>query len=329
MMRLTKVELRRLFSRRLTTIALLGALVLTALMLFASYQQAKPLSGPELTSQRAQFDQMHKEWEVNGAQQVQDCLNAQTDAQKSDPKANLGCNQLEPKVENWGKPAAKFAEMMPRTLLAGSYLLAFVGFVVGASFVGAEFGNGSMANWLTFEPRRMRVYASKLAAAGLGLIPATVALLGLLTVGVWLIVRNFNPAAGTTAKVWGDLGEMGARSLGLALAATVAGAAIGVLLRRTVAVLGIVAGYLVLVEGVFGQALQGVRPWLLQLNVNGWLQHGTTYFIDSCKTDARGSYSCQGVEKVLTFGHSSAYLGLLVVFVVGLGALVFRRRDVS
>ena len=329
MMRLTKVELRRLFSRRLTTIALLGALVLTGLMLFDSYQQAKPLSGPELTYQRAQFDQAQKEWEANGAQQVQGCLNAQTDAQKSDPKANLGCNQMEPKWENWGKPAAKFAEMMPRTLLAGSYLLAFVAFVVGASFVGAEFGSGSMANWLTFEPRRMRVYASKLAAAGLGLIPATVALLGLLTVGVWLIVQNFNPAAGTTAKVWGDLAEMGARSLGLTLAATVAGAALGVLLRRTVAVLGIVAGYLVLVEGVFGQGLQGVRPWLLQLNVNGWLKHGTKYLIDSCKTDARGNYSCQGVEKVLTFGHSSAYLGLLVVFVVGLAALVFRRRDVS
>ena len=329
MMRLTKVELRRLFSRRLTTIALLGALIIAGLMLFDSFQQAKPLSGPELTSQRAQFDQARTDWAVNGAQNLVECMKGQTEAQKTDPKADFGCNQMEPKWENWGKPAAKFAEMMPRTLLAGSYLLAFVGFVVGASFVGAEFSSGSMANWLTFEPRRMRVYASKLAAAGLGLIPATVALLGLLTVGVWLIVRNFNPAAGTTAKVWGDLGEMGARSLGLALAATVAGAALGVLLRRTVAVLGIVAGYLVLVEGVFGQALQGVRPWLLQLNVTAWLQHGTTYFINSCTTDARGGYSCQGIEKALTFGHSSAYLGLLVVFVVGLAALVFRRRDIS
>ena len=34
MMRLTRVELRRLFSRRLTAIALLGALAVTGLMLF-------------------------------------------------------------------------------------------------------------------------------------------------------------------------------------------------------------------------------------------------------------------------------------------------------
>jgi ABC-2 type transport system permease protein len=316
MMRLTKVELRRLFSRRLTAIALLGALVLTGLMLFDSFQQAKPLSGPELTQQRAQFDQAHKDWVATGAQQVQDCLTQQAETQKTDPKASFGCDQMEPKWGvNWGKPQPKFAEMMPNTLLAGSYLLAFVGFLVGASFVGAEFGSGSMANWLTFEPRRMRVYASKLAAAGLGLVPATVALLGLLTAGVWLIVHHFVPTGGTTAKVWGDLAAMGARSL--------------VLARRTVAVLGIAVGYLVVVEGVFGQALHGARPWLLQLNVTGWLQHGATYLVDVCKTDAQGNYGCQGVEKALTFGHSSAYLGVLVLLAIGLAALIFRRRDVS
>lgn len=329
MMRLTRVELRRLFSRRLTSIALLGALAVTGLMLFGIFQEAKPLSGPELTQQRAQFDQARKEFDANGVQQVQDCLTQQAETQKTDPKADFGCSQLEPKLENYSKPQAKFAQMMPSTLLAGSYLLTFVGFVIGASFVAAEFSSGSMANWLTFEPRRTRVYVSKLAAAGLGLIPATVVLLGLLTAGVWLIVRHFSPTVGTTAKTWGDLGEMGARSLALALAATVTGAAIGVLLRRTVAVLGIAVGYLVLVEGVFAQTLQGAGPWLLQLNVNAWLQHGASYFIQSCKTDAQGGYSCQGVEKVLAFGHSAAYLGILVLFAVSLAALVFRRRDVS
>ncbi|MEO6143358.1 MAG: ABC transporter permease [Dermatophilaceae bacterium] len=329
MMRLTTVELRRLFSRRITTVALLGALVVTGLMMFGTFQEAKPLSGAELASQQVQLEQAQKDWAANGEQQVKDCLAQQAEAQKTDPKALFGCDHMEPTAANWGKPQAKFAELMPSALLAASYLLTFVGFVIGASFVAAEFSSGSMANWLTFEPRRMRVYASKLAAAGLGLIPATVALLGLLTAGVWLIIRHFSPTVGTSAKVWGDLGEMGARSLALALAATVTGAAIGVLLRRTVAVLGIAVGYLVLVEGVFAQALQGARPWLLQLNVNGWLQHGASYFVESCKTDAQGGYNCQGIEKVLSFAHSSAYLGLLVVVAVGLAALVFRRRDVS
>jgi ABC-2 type transport system permease protein len=329
MIRLTKVELRRLFSRRLTTIALLGALAVTGLMLFGAFTEAKPLSGPELTSQRAQFDQAQKDWAANGAQQVADCKTQQAEAQKTDPNAVFGCDQMEPNLANWGKPVAKFTQMMPNVLLAGSYLLAFVSFLVGAGFVAAEFSSGSMANWLTFEPRRMRVYVSKLGAAGLGLIPVTVALLGLLTAGTWLIVSNLASTAGTTTKVWGDLALTGGRGVALAVAAAVAGAAMGVLLRHTAAVLGIAVGYLVLVEGVFGQALQGARPWLLQLNFNAWLQHGATYFIQTCKTDAQGNYNCQGVEKVLSFGHGSAYLGVLVVVVVGLAALVFRRRDVS
>src|SRR5665811_613534 len=304
MMRLTLVELRRLFSRRLTTVAMLGALVVTGVMMFATFQDVKPLSGAELASQQVQLEQAQKDWAANG-------------------------DQLEQDLANWGKPQAQFAEFMPNILLGASFLLTFVGFVVGASLVAAEFSSGSMANWLTFEPRRMRVYASKLAAAGLGLVPATTALLGLLTAGVWLIVRHFSPTVVTTAKVWGDLGEMGVRTLAMALAATVTGAAIGVLVRRTVAVLGIAVGYLVLVEGVFGQALQGARPWLLQLNVTAWLQHGATYYAQTCTTDAKGQYSCQGVEKILTFGHSSAYLGLPVVLAIGLAAWVFRQRDVS
>ena len=330
MMRLTKVELRRLFSRRLTSIALLGALAMTGLMLFGSFQEAKPQSGPELTSQRAMFDQASKDWEQNGAQMMRDCLAQPSPDPQADPKALAqACSQMEPKWENWGKQPAKFQQMMPNVLLGGAHLLAFVGFVVGAGFVAAEFSSGSMANWLTFEPRRTRVFASKLAAAGLGLVPVTVAILGLLTAGLWLIVGNFSSTAGTTTRVWGDLGWMGARAVALALAATLAGAAIGVLLRRTAAVLGIAFGYLVLVEGVLRQPLQGAQTWLLQLNVNGWLEHGTRYYIDKCTTDGQGNYSCQGVEKLLSFGHSAAYLGVLIVFIVGLAALVFRRRDVS
>jgi len=92
-----------------------------------------------MASQQAQFDQAHKDWVVNGDQQLADCLTQQAEMQKTDPKANFGCNQMEPKRENWGKPQAKFAEMMPRNLLAGAFLLTFVGFVVGVSLVAAEF----------------------------------------------------------------------------------------------------------------------------------------------------------------------------------------------
>lgn len=329
MMRLTKVELRRLFSRRLTIIAMLGALVVTGFLLFGSYQEAVPLSGAEMTSQRASFDAASKDWAANGQQQVEDCLASLPEAQKKDPKFAAPCSQMEPTWASWGKPEAKFHELMPRVLGGGALLLAFVGFLISAGFVSAEFSSGSMANWLTFEPRRLRVYASKLGAPALGLIPMTVALLGVLTAGTWLIVNHVASTTGTTAKVWVDLAQTGGRAVALVAAATLAGSAMGMLFRHTAAVLGVAVGYLILVEGVFGQSLQGAQPWLLRLNFTAWLEHGTTYYLESCKTDGQGNYACEGVEKVLTFGHSSAYLGILVVFLVGLAAVVFRRRDVS
>ena len=329
MMRLTRVELRRLYSRRLTSIALLGAVAVTGLILFGAYQQAKPLSGQQLASQRSQLAQAEKDWAVNGAERVKQCLIQQAIAQKNDPTTDYRCNQMEPNLANWGKPKVKFADLMNSSLLAWSYLIAFISFLIGAGFVAAEFSSGSMGNWLTFEPRRRRVYVSKLVAAGVGLIPATVALLGLLIGGIWLITAHFGSTAGMTAKMWSDLGLMAGRSVALAMVAAVVGAAMGTLFRHTAAVIGIAMGYLVLVEGIFSHMFQNVQPWLLRINMDGWLQHGTKYIIHSCKTDSQGNYRCGGVEKLLGFGHSSVYLGLLVVLIVGLSARVFQRRDVN
>jgi hypothetical protein len=46
--------------------------------------------------------------------------------------------------------------------------LLFVSFVLGASFVGAEFNVGSLTTQLLFEPRRWRVHLAKSAAVALG-----------------------------------------------------------------------------------------------------------------------------------------------------------------
>jgi ABC-2 type transport system permease protein len=329
MRRLTRVELRRLFSRRLTFAAGIGVLVALGFILFGVVQEARPLSPAEQQTVQRQFQAAHADWAAHADQMRTDCLANQADARTRDPKADLGCGNLEPRLANFGKPQAVFTEVMPSVLGAVAYLLAFAAFLVGATFVGAELTSGAMSTWLTFEPRRLRVYTSKLLAAGLGVLPAAAAALLLVLAAGWLIVAHYGTTAGTTASTWGALGAVAGRALALAGAAAVAGGAIGLLVRHTAAALGLAMGYLVLVEGIFAHQLRDVRPWLMQINIESWVHHGAAYSVNRCQVIADGSYTCEGVMRQVSFGHSTAYLAVLLAVALTGTALVFRRRDLS
>ena len=67
-----------------------------------------------------------------------------------------------PTKENYGLEAVPFEEIAPIGLLLAIYLTGLAMFLVAASFIGAEFTTGAIANWLSFVPRRVPVFASKL-----------------------------------------------------------------------------------------------------------------------------------------------------------------------
>lgn len=328
MIRLGKVELRRLFARRLTLLGMLAATIITGVMLFAVYQDSKPLSDADLRQQRIQFEDARRQWESQPAadreRSIKQCETDEAAARQEDPSADFQCHG--PTWETWGKPEPKFAELAPDYLLGIGGLAAFTAFLIGAGFIGAEFTTGSIGNWLTFEPRRLRVYSSKLVAAGVGLVPVAAALVALLALGGWLIVGHYGSTAGTR---WGDLAAQGGRAVALAAGSAIIGAVLAGLLRHTAAAVGLAMAYLVLVEGVFGGALQKFKPWLLSVNFESWIRHGASYWVNQCSTSSSGFYDCQTVEKHVSFGHSAAYLAVLFAVLVVAGALVFRRRDIN
>jgi ABC-2 type transport system permease protein len=327
--RLAGVESRRLFARRLTVIGVAAVLVVTAFLLFATWREARPPSAAQQVQAQQQFEQAQKDWQLHGAEYMKQC---ETNWKaEPDPKPVLAdfCQVMEPKLDQFGKPKTVFAELMPNLLLGSSYLLAFVAFVIGASFVGAEFSSGAIGNWLTFEPRRLRVYGSKLIAAALGMVPLAVVVLAVLTAGTWLIVRHYGTVDSTTGKVWGDLAGTAGRSVALTAGAGALGGVAALLLRHTAAAIGVAMGYLVLVEGVFGGFLMKFQPWLVKANFDAWIAHGTSYYVEVCQTMSEGGYNCNRVEKTLSFEHGAWYLGILAVVLVAVGALVFNRRDVN
>ncbi|MFG1814411.1 ABC transporter permease subunit [Kribbella sp. NPDC049174] len=329
MIRLTKVELRRLTARRLTVIGVLGVLVITALLLLATWFEARPQSEAEQRSSQAQYEAAHRYWEEHADE---DRVRCTEDWQKQpDPKPSLEelCSYPEPTVDQFGKPRMVFAEAMPELLLGTSYLLVFAAFLIGASFVGAEFSTGAIGNWLTFEPRRLRVYGSKLLAAAIGLAPVAAVVLAIVLFGTYLIVDQLGDTSGTTGKVWGDLVATGGRAVLLIAMGAALGGVVGLLLRHTAAAIGVAMGYLVLIEGVFAGFLNKAQPWLVKLNFDAFVRHDTTYYLNECSTGGDGSYMCNSIEKTLSFEHGAWYLGILTVVLVLLGGAVFYRRDVS
>src|SRR5690606_11268964 len=148
------VEVRRLTSRRLALVSALGVLGIIAVIVFAMFQSARPVSASELETAREQYEADLEQWENGGREQ---CEADEEREQEIDPSADFACDQ--PMVfENYYWEEPTFAEYAPQLLPLLAIPFAFVAFLVGVSFVAAEFSTGAMGNWLTFEPRRTRVY---------------------------------------------------------------------------------------------------------------------------------------------------------------------------
>lgn len=316
MTRLTGVELRRFFARRLTRLATLGMVGLLGLLLFSVHQQVAD-NTPERVQQRI-------------AQQEQSCQAAQGQARTSDPSANFGCDQISQQMQ--GAPTG-FAATTVDTMSQFAQVLAMGAFIVGAGFVAAEFSTGSLSTWLTFEPRRRRVYSSKIAAAALGMLPLSALMMLLLAGAVYAITRSYDVVGQVSSDQQRDLVSTAARVIVVASAAGVGGAVLGALLRHTAAALGVALAYFVLVEGVFSGLISRVapdpRPWLVIDNVNAWVRGGITYPIDTPCMSSPGPTECVPLTHTISLAHGSTYLAVLVAAGVALAAWAFTHRDIT
>ncbi|WP_413451651.1 ABC transporter permease subunit [Georgenia phoenicis] len=328
MTRLLRVELRRLFSRRLVVATMLGALAASLLVLWAAWDSSQPMSDEDLALAEEMYQQDLAYWEEHGEEDQAQCFEEEAaEAERLGEEVDWGCEEgfSAPEREWYIFTAPPLEESLPSSLSAVSTFVLFAVGLVGATFTAAEISTGSMSTWLSFEPRRLRVYVSKLAAAALGVVPAAVLTVAVVVGGSVLIAQHFDLAAGMGSAEWAATGWMVLRILGLAVLGALVGAALGFLLRHTAAVLGVVV-----VGFIASQLVQGLvprtAPWMPATNVDGWVRHGTTYFMEECTTDASGTM-CDYTEHALSFGHSAVYLLVLTAVVVVLAALVFRRRD--
>lgn len=324
---LVGLELRRFWWRRLTRYGLLVIAALIAFGMYGTWRSTQPPSPVE----RAQQEQAYQQALQSYPDQLAACRQAEAETKaNSEPGANFSCDQMpKPSPEMFGPPPATFGGLMPEAIQTTAMGASFVLFIIGASFVAAEFGTGSMGTWLTFEPRRLRVGVSKLVGAGLGALAAAAALFAITALGVWVVALLNGagappPDVQPSSIVWGT-----ARGVVMVTAGGVAGATLALIVRSTAAVVGIVVGYAIALEGVIGSTWPTLQQWLVQLNLRAWLEDGVTYYTQECQNSSQNGFACTSVEHALPLSQAWVYLLVLGTALVALALWTFRRRDVG
>ena len=317
---LLRAEVRRLFSRRFVRVlVLVSLLVYLAGVLYAGLTQYAKPSEAEYAQARAQVAQAQAEQK----RFYEECI------QQPPPEPGMSVEDYcgTPPTDSMFR-AEDFMERRPFTLsgdlgpgaIAAAVGAGMVAFLIGATFVGAEWSSRSMVALLFWEPRRARVLATKM------LVLAAVAVaLGLGAQLLWWgLAQVLARTRGTTdvpAGFWGDQLALSGRSVLLVLMLGLLGFGISNLIRNTAAALGFGFVYFMIIENL----VRGFKPpwqeWLLADNAAALVAEGghRIYLYD----DETGSSR----ELLISNLHGGLVLGAAVALILVAGTVLFVRRD--
>jgi hypothetical protein len=319
-----RAEVHRFGARRfvhvLLAIALLGWIAALVISLLAFRSPT-----PESLAQARQQQQEQIQLSSEGREQ---CLTDPT--RPDDVPVEQWCG---PPVTAEQVPLSTFLQPPPFSLAAdgvnGAVSVAAVGaalaFLVGATSVGAEWSTRSMVALLFWETRRPRVMGAKLLVVG-----AATALLGLVMQALWLgLATLLQSVAGDDGTLpdgfWSELLGSSGRGVLLSLVAGLLGFGLTNLLRNTGAATGVAFVYVAIVENAVRALRPAWQPWLLTNNAAALVvPDGLTLFLGD-QIDAQGV--SRSVEYVLTSGQAAVFLTVVTAAVVGLGVVLFSRRD--
>lgn len=323
MRRLLGVELTRVRSRRLVWLLLLLGYGITLLAVGATVYDSRPLGAPELARAEALAER-----EAQRPYVQRDLARCERNPERFGG-SDFDCAELRPTAD-WflQRQQLDLAEVAPEILVPTTVLFAVLALLIGATTIGADWAAGSLSTHLVFEPRRTRVYVSRvLAVAAWSALAAAVALLVVLgTLAVFAATWGTYDVSGAFAE---RLGWQVLRGLLGVAAAGMAGFAIAMGARHTAATLGIVVGYFLVGELLLRSLWPSAEKLLLSNHVAAWLLGRHQAFIfDESRCGPMGGGDC---SITFNFGQATAgwYLaGLTAVALLGAWAL-FNRRDVA
>jgi ABC-2 type transport system permease protein len=334
---LYRAETRRLAKRRFTRFFLAGVLVVLAAVAVGVFL-SNHKSGPALiATAQARADQDFRQQSQAAAQEKANCEAARGTANAGNYPSD--CSQLySPSREDFRAesylPASfdlrkDFRDMV--TVLAA--LLAMAAFVVGASFVGAEWTSGGMMNLLLWRPQRLKVLGAKLAALLVGLTAVTVLLSAAWTGVFVLVARLHGTTAGMTSGTWQSIVLMELRGLALVLAGGVVGFGLASIGRHTAMALGVAMGVIVVLQIGLATVLNlaGVKfleAYLIPTWGLAWMNKSTELQnYETCNFSATNG--CQPDTLTLTWQMAGGGLVAILVLIVAASMWTMRSRDVT
>jgi hypothetical protein len=204
---------------------------------------------------------------------------------------------------------------------------AVLSFLIGATWIGAEWSARSLVALLFWVPQRLKVMGVKVAV-----LAVAIALVGVAAQAAWLAMAGILDAvAGSGEPVpagfWGDLLATQGRGILLAVFAALLGYALANLTRNTGAALGIGFVYFAIVETAVRILRPGWEPGLLSNNAVGLLlPGGVTVFVPSSEVGPGGFE--QQAEYLIGNLQAGIYLAAVTAVVLGVGVVLFAKRDI-
>jgi hypothetical protein len=338
---LVRAEWSRFFARRFTRIMILFILALFGAIAIGYAANTAPITPEAIAQARAQAQAQIDEQIRYMEAEYQRCLNGQAAGEGKDFPPGFNCEDL--RYKGLGFSVDEYAQsMLPHqfrfvpesdgVLYLAAAILCMFAFVVGASFVGAEWTSGGLTNLLLWRPRRLPLLATKLGTGLAGIFVVSVGALVFWLGTLWTIAVTRGSTAGATSGFWQSIALSSLRVLGLTLAAAAVGFALASLGRHTAMALGCFIGYLLVVElgaRIVFSAINVAFPerFTLMPYVVGWMgKKYVLYDYDVC----RFSFDvCEPTRYVITWSTAAMVIGLLAAALVGGAMVAFRRRDVA
>jgi ABC-2 type transport system permease protein len=337
---LIKAEVRRLAKRRLTRLMLI-LLVLGLGTIGVAFTIASHQIGPaQIAAAEAEAQRQYEEAVRQHQQMVVDCEAAKARGEDITQRFPPNCGddpQFAPQPEwfdaSWSLPYEfHFRDQFGIFISVFAGILALFGFIVGASYVGAEWHSGGMMNLLLWRPRRLPVLFTKLGVLLGGVLGVTVVLGALWTIAFWFMGKYDGRTGKMTQGAWESFALSGARGVGLVLAVTAVAFGLASAGRHTAMALGVAIGLGVVSEigmrialGIAGVPF-GDR-WVLSTYAMAWFEkRWELQDFQSCNFTMG---ECQPDTFVVTWQQSALVFGVGTAAVLAAAVWLMRSRDIT